>query len=233
MPPSTPQPAAPTPYASAEFRGFFGEEGQVLPTLRTEEDPGATFPLSPRRAGKGPPPSQPSGGGGGATTPRRALPSIGTPAKGGEGGEEGPTPHFKRPKRGGPAKRGLSRPEGPGSPPPRSPGKGRCPPPPPPPLPILPPRPAAGRRPAGPLTCRRPAPAAAGPGPSGLQAARPPRRPGDGSNRRRHLPFPSLPAAAAAAPAAAESAHCAGAGRPPSRARGGSEERTITWWAAP
>ncbi|XP_065506361.1 SUZ domain-containing protein 1 [Caloenas nicobarica] len=42
--------------------------------------------------------------------------------------------------------------------------------------------------------------------PSGLRAPGPPRRPGDGSNRRRHLPSPPPPL---------RRAHCAGAGRPP------------------
>lgn len=107
--PSTPEAAAPTPQPAPRccptpalsFGGFSGEEGQVLPTLQTEEDFGATFPLSPSRAGKGPPPSQPSGAGG-ATTPPGALPSRGTPAKGGEGGKrEAHTPP-PAPKAGGP-----------------------------------------------------------------------------------------------------------------------------------
>lgn len=61
-----------------------------------------------------------------------------------------------------PPRRGLSRPEGPG-PPPRSPGKGRCP----PPLPSIPRRGKPHRRSRSPAAGHRPP--AAGPGPQGCR----------------------------------------------------------------
>lgn len=184
-------------------------------TPGTEEDCGAAFTLSP----PGPLPLTGTSSPRGDTTTRGLCPQKRPPKK--RYGEKRATqPHPRAPKRGVPSRRGLSRPEGPEGPgpppPPRSPGKGRCP-------PAARTRPRPRHHEAAHLAPERGRRGWAEP--SGLRVPGPPRRPGDGPNRRRHLPSPPPPL---------RRPHCAGAGRPPRHMiteKGG--EMRVTWRRAP